>query len=172
MADLIMTIPYDPCGNIGREYNKIMKACSEDWIGFMDYDIFIAQPQWYKMFVDAISVIGENAGYVGCMTNNIGCPLQRDKESIKSHDVSYHIKRAQQLYTEHNNNVQDVSNSQFSPSALMFVTSKKAWYDVGGFKEDGLRGVDTDYVRKLKEKQYKIYLLKGLYVYHWYRSIL
>ena len=54
----------------------------------------------------------------------------------------------------------------------MFVTSKKAWYEVGGFRENGLIGVDTNYVGKLKAKGYKIYLLKGLYVYHWYRGVL
>ena len=166
-----MTIPFSTKGNIGEEYNRIMKSCPEDWVGFMDHDLFIANPHWYKIFTEAISVLGDKAGYIGCMTNRVGSPLQR-LEAQRNNDIAYHKKFAEGVYKEHGNAVQDVTDSQFSPSALMFVTSKKAWYEVGGFRETGLIGVDTNYVGKLKAKCYKIYLLKGLYVYHWYRGVL
>lgn len=166
-----MTVPYILNGNIGTEYNRIMKSCSEEWIGFLDHDIFIANPHWYKMLSEAISVLGDQAGFIGCMTNSIGCPLQKVRAE-KNNDIRYHREFAEQIYKEHNNTVQDVTESQFNPSALMFVTSKKAWYDIGGFRETGFIGVDTNYVKRLKTKGYKIYLLKGLYVYHWYRGVL
>ncbi len=171
MAGLLMTVPYIIGGDIGAEYNRIMKSCSEEWIGFLDHDIFIANPNWYKIFTESISVLGEQAGFISCMTNNIGCPLQK-AGAQKTSDIRYHREFAEKLHREHNNTVQDVTDSQFNPSALMFITSKKAWYDVGGFKPKGLIGVDTNYVDKLKKKGYKIYLLKGLYVYHWYRGVL
>lgn len=170
-SSLIMTVPFILNGNIGAEYNRIMKFCSEEWIGFLDHDIFIANPHWYGMFVEAISVLGEQAGFIGCMTNSVGCPLQK-AGAEKNNDIRYHREFAENIHKEHNNIVQDITGSQFNPSALMFVTSKKAWYEVGGFRENGLIGVDTNYVGKLKDKGYKVYLLKGLYVYHWYRGVL
>lgn len=171
MADLIMTIPFSIEANIGREYNCIMKSCSCNWVGFADHDIFLANPHWYKMFVDAISVLGDKAGFIGCVTNRIGSQLQK-VVAEKNNDIKYHKTLAERIYKENGNAVQDVTDSQFCPSALMFVTPKKAWYETGGFRENGLVGVDTDYVNKLKAKGYKIYLLKGLYVYHWYRGVL
>ena len=172
MANLIMTVPFDMSGNIGRDYNRIMRSCSSEWVGFIDHDIFVANPHWYGMFFSAISVFGDQAGFIGCMTNRVGSPLQKVKGVERNNDIGYHREFAENLFKEHGNTVQDVTDSQFCPSALMFATSKKAWYETGGFRETGLVGVDTKYIGKLKEKGYKIYLLKGLYVYHWYRGVL
>ena len=169
MANLIMTIPFDVKGNIGHEYNRIVRSCCCDWVGFADHDIYIANPNWYGMFLDAITVLGDDTGFIGCVTNRVGCPLQKTKAE-RNDDIGYHREYAEKLFKEHGSTIQDVTDSQFSPSALMFATSKKAWYEVGGFRADGLIGVDTNYIGKLKAKKYKIYLLKGLYVYHWYRS--
>ena len=65
--------------------------------------------------------------------------------------------------------LEDVTDTQKSLSALLFVTSKKAWLDVGGFDNIHI-GCDNRYCGKLKQKGYRLYVLRGLYVYHWYRQ--
>lgn len=168
MARLLMTIPYDIGGNLGREYNSIMQNTTHEWIGFADHDLFFANPQWYLMFSHAIKNLPD-AGFISCKTNRVGCPLQK-AGAERNNDIEYHRRRAKELHTEYWNDYEDVTQSQFVPSGLVFVTSRKAWQEVGGFRESGIIGVDTNYVNKLKRAKYKIIILRGLYVFHWYRG--
>lgn len=169
MASLLMTVPYDLGGDVGKEYNNIMRNTVHDWVGFADHDIFFANSDWYKMFSHAIGNLPE-AGFISCYTNRIGCPLQRVEAEKGNDDIKYHRKRAKELQDKYWNDFEDITGSRFCPSALVFITSRTAWETVGGFKEDGLLGVDTNYVSKLKRAGFKIMLLKGLYVYHFYRG--
>jgi GT2 family glycosyltransferase len=165
-----MVTAFDTTGNIGIAYNDVMQNSSFEWVGFKDDDVMFLNHNWYAMFLRAIEVVGENAGMITCFTNRIGCPLQKAPDVDRHiNDIAYHKRVAEELLEEHGPAATDVTNSQFNPSGMCFVTSKKAWYDVGGFKKTGLLGVDTTYGGRLKEKGYKVYLLKGLYVYHWYR---
>ena len=168
MARLLMTVPFDTGGNIGKEYNSIMQNTTHEWVGFADHDVFFANPKWYEMFCHGIDNL-PGAGLISCKTNRIGCPLQK-AGAKKTDDINYHRQRAEELYREFWNEADDVSESRFSPSALVFITSRRAWMKVGGFRENGMLGVDTNYAGKLKAAEYKIFLLKGLYVYHWYRG--
>jgi len=168
MASLLMTVPFSIEGRIGKTYNDIMRNCTNDWVGFADHDIFFANPYWYIMFTLAIDKL-LNPGFISCKTNKIGCPLQK-AGSKKTDDIKYHRERAEELHKEYWNDFEDVTNSQHVPSGLVFVTPRKAWEKVGGFRENGIIGVDNHYVNKLKVAGYKIYILSGLYVYHYYRG--
>jgi len=173
-----MTVPYSiPASDggvyLGAVYNQLMQVVSSEWIGFMDHDIQLVSPHWYELFKNAIEEVGDKAGYIGCVTNRVGCPLQRVCNIKNTNDIAYHKTVAEEIYEEYGNELQDVTDSRWKPSALVFITSKKAWKDIGGFKvQKSVIGIDTNYVGRLKEKGYRIYLLKGLYVYHWYRGLL
>jgi GT2 family glycosyltransferase len=165
---MLMTAPFDNGKNIGREYNRIMSETSEEWVGFQDHDTMFLTHCWKKQFEHAIEN-ADNPGIISCMTNRIGCPLQRASEVDRNnHDIVYHRRIAEERYVEHGNKLIDITDSRFNPSALIFVTSKKVWSEVGGFK-DGFLGVDTTYAGLVKKAGYKIYLMPGLYIYHWYR---
>lgn len=170
MADLIMTVPFAINQNVGIAYNRIMERL-EGWVGFMDHDIFFANPGWYELFVDAIDRLGENAGLITCVTNRIGCQLQKQPNVDRNnHDIRYHKKMARQTYDQSGNEIVDITGSPFSPSALVFITHKRAWQKAGGFSERKHIGCDNDYCGRLKRNGYRLFVIKGLYVYHWYRA--
>ena len=164
MADLIMTIPYYP-GNVGEAYNRIMRKL-DGWVGFADHDIQFVNPDWYNIFSRAIDALGVEAGFITCVTNRIGCGQQKASADRKSDDIKYHRDRAQEIYAKEGEKYIEVRQ----PSALVFVTHKKAWETVGGFRNNGILGVDTNYAGKITEAGYKAYKIAGLYVYHWYRG--
>lgn len=170
MAGLIMTVPFVINQKVGIAYNRIMNEL-DGWVGFMDHDIFFANPSWYELFTNAIDRLGENAGFITCVTNRIGCQLQKQPGVDRNnHDIRYHKKIAREVYDQSGNEIVDITDSPFSPSALVFVTHKKAWQKVGGFSERKHIGCDNDYCGRLKRSGYRLFIVKGLYVYHWYRA--
>jgi hypothetical protein len=48
----------------------------------------------------------------------------------------------------------------------LMLVSKRAWLDAGGFV-DGLLCVDHMFHYALRASGHKIFLIEGLYVYHW-----
>ena len=46
---------------------------------------------------------------------------------------------------------------------------KRVWLQTAGFK-DGFLGVDNDFDKQVRELGYGTYIMKGVYVYHWYRA--
>lgn len=104
-----------------------------------------------------------------CRTNRIGCPWQKlPGVNDRTHDIVYHKQIAerqrQKLYT-----ITDVSKEIFPWSAFCMLIKKSIWEEVGGFKEDGMLGIDNDFFFKLQAHNKKILVMNGLYVYHQYR---
>ena len=52
---------------------------------------------------------------------------------------------------------------------MLIVLSKQAWRDAGGFAQ-GLHYVDRIIWKALRMTGHRIYLIQGLYVYHWHRG--
>jgi hypothetical protein len=146
-----------------------MLNTDEEWVGFQDHDKMFLNHHWHGLFESAIKK-ADNPGLITCMTNRVGCPLQRVSNVDRyNHDIFYHRRVAENKHNEFGDELIDITDSQFNPSALVFTTSKKAWKHVGGF-DNGFLGVDTKYAGRLKKAGYKIYMMPGLYVYHWYRA--
>ena len=168
-------IPYAPDGNIGFAYNREMERV-DDWVIFIDHDIFLANPLWYDISLAAIRKMGHAAGFITCYTNNIGCRLQRAPHVEKgNHDISYHRQIAKRLYDENRGKVQDLSHTKGARFSGMFIlTHKAAWEAAGKFREGGATlntrffGVDVDYFTKIKRAGYRVCIMKDLYVYHGY----
>ena len=53
---------------------------------------------------------------------------------------------------------------------MLFIVKKSAWDKIGGAKKTGMLAVDNDIHAKIKKNRLKFGLIKGLYVYHWYRG--
>jgi glycosyltransferase involved in cell wall biosynthesis len=178
-------IPYEP-GNLAKAYNNSMKLLEEDeWALFLDHDALIMRPNWHEMCVHAIKT-AKNPGWITGVANSIWCVDQL--ATCTSDSISEHIKFSNELYQKHGFSLTEESTpirylgNVFS--GMFILTSKKAWRDVGGFEEedkdvthvwngketsfrcDRFLGVDNDYCLKLREKGYKTYVLKGLYIYH------
>lgn len=104
-----------------------------------------------------------------CRTNRIGCPYQKlNGINERNHDIVYHKQIAQaqkqKLYT-----ITDVSKDAFPFSGMCMVIKKTIWDKVGGFKSEGMLGIDNEFFFSLQGHDQRILVMEGLYVYHQYR---
>ena len=166
MSAIDVRIPYLPGKALGQAYNKIMETV-EDWVLFLDQDVYLVNPHWYDICAAAIEKVGYKAGIISCYTNRIGCFYQKTGNP-HCEDMRKHTTRARELYQANKGNLLDVTEQNSSTSGFFMLTHKKAWEDAGGFPLKFL-GADSQYSGALKRAGYKIYLLSDLYVYHGYQ---
>jgi GT2 family glycosyltransferase len=184
---LITAVAFHPDKKIACAYNEIMCLANEDdWVCFIDHDAVWTTYDWYTQIQSIISKYPDGGLFVA-MTNRIGLPIQvpfptLSKQRLKeyggpvytvsgnSHDMRFHRKMGHTMADKHKIDVLDLTDK--ISNGVVQVTSKRVWKEAGGFNEsrDALGGVDTDYHRAVKRIGKKIYLMRGIYVYHWYRE--
>jgi len=158
--------------DIGKEYNEYMNLISDDndWACFIDHDAMFTTPNWYDQLY---AVIQNNPDYscFTAVTNRIGNPEQCFASIDKNnHDILYHRDIGQQAQKQYNIQVKDMSEIKMLMSGVVILVKKSAWWEVGGFKEEGFLGVDNDFHKRLNDAGLKTGLMKGVYVYHLYRA--
>lgn len=172
--NISVVIPYNPTGNLGAEYNRHLQQCAEDdWICFLDHDAMWTTPSWFRQLTAAIQQ-QPGAGCFTCITNRVGNRIQVDggfdvDTLPDDHDIRWHRKRGNELYNMHGNELQDISDQPWM-SGTMILTSKRAWNQVKF--TDGLLHVDNVFHQRLTEQGFRNFIIKGLYIYHWYRAVL
>lgn len=171
---LYCNIPYAPIEhqqNLGWAYNNFMHIMSdEDWVIFLDHDAMWTTKDWYTQIQKAIKENSEY-GLIYCMTNRINPTVQKFKNVDEdNHDIKYHRKIGSTASSKFGIGIVDYDMTSYLPSGVVMIISKKAWRKTPyGFKS-GFLGVDNDIARQCKEVGVKIGLMRGLYVYHWYRG--
>lgn len=162
-------IPWEPGKRLGYACNRMFKTV-EDWGLILDWDVTLLNLGWYDTCLRAIEKVGHNAGLISCVTNRIGCPLQKvsgrypDNDSISLHSVTAH-----DLSNSNACEIEDVTESSYKLSGMFFLTRRKVWDEVGGVPDDKFIGMDNYYHDRVKEAGYRIYVMKDLYVFHNYR---
>jgi len=162
-------IPWEPGKRLGYAFNRAIETV-EDWVLILDYDVMLLSVNWYDICLRAIDKYGHSAGLISCMTNNIGCPLQRDNHN-KTQDMDWHFSRAAEVERKNAGVVQDVTDSQFKLSGMFFLTHRSAWEKTGRVPDDKFIGVDNWYDARIRENGYKVLILRDLYVYHGYKRL-
>lgn len=156
--------------NMGKELNKICsKYNDDDWIIFLDHDAIWTTDKWYQQIQAAIDT-KDKVGMFTCMTNRVMNTEQLYRRKIsENHDMSYHRKVGADLYKAHGSNYYHLTKGSPVSGVVMIVNCgimKKI-----KFRElDSPLGVDNYAHFDLVDAGYKVGLLKGLYVYHWYRG--
>lgn len=165
---LITAIAYDVERNLGRAYNETMRRLSPgDWCAFLDHDAVFTTRVWYPQILAAIAA-NPDAGLFTCVTNRIGRKEQIAKGSPAGHDIAAHRVFGQGLLERHGHEARDITKAWVLSGVLM-VISVDAWERMGGFV-DGFFGVDNEAHRAVARTGKRVYLMPGLYVYHWYRG--
>ena len=156
-------------GNLGQAYNHYCELVDNDndWITFMDGDTMQLNLNWGDIWENILNK-NDDAGIITCMTNRIGCWVQRDDSMINNKDIISHKKRAMKLFDEHKYAVSDISYKCIS--GLFFSFKKSTWKSVGGFI-DGILDVDIDFFNKVCNLNKKCYIAKGFYILHYYRLL-
>lgn len=160
--------------NLGQAYNHYCNLVpnDDDWITMIDGDVMQLHLDWGEKWS---SILDNNpdAGIISCMTNRIGCPLQKVSSMFHQTNLIEHRNFAKQLFDTYQYSVKSISRSQdYSVSCMsgfFFSFKKSTWRIVSGFN-DGILDVDTNFFKKVI--QYKpCYITQGFYVLHYYRLV-
>jgi GT2 family glycosyltransferase len=164
-------IPYIPKNeeqHLGVIYNRYMELIGDDdWACIIDHDAMFTVKDWYIQLEDIIEK-NPQFGLFTCYTNRIGSPYQVIKDLEKTHDIIYHRKIGKEIQSLYYDEV-DLLKQPLS--GVIILISKKTWKTVGGFDvKRKIFGVDNDIHKRCKENNIKVGIMKGVFVYHWYRQ--
>ena len=163
-------IPWDSSKNIGLSYNNFMELLSDDdWGCFLDGDAIHTTTFFGKRIED---IIHNNPDFnlLTCYTNRVACAYQiPNNVSWVSNDMLYHRDIGEKLWNQNKINVQNITNENLLSGVLILIR-KSEWSKVGGFSENGMLGVDNNIHLKFRSAGFKVGLMKGIYVQHWYRG--
>lgn len=166
--NLITAIAYDTERDLGRAYNTIMERLRPgDWCCFLDHDALWTTREWYQQLQAAIAS-NPDAGLFVAVTNRIGRKEQIADGCPTGHDMIEHFAFGEKLKAQHGAAVRDVTGGSLVSGVVMCL-SRETWVAAGGFKR-GFFGVDNQAHRDMRRIGKRVYLMPGLYVYHWYRA--
>ena len=162
--------PYAINTNIGNYYNHAMEITpkDDDWVVFTDRDVWFPHPH-YGHIIQKYSETKEY-GLLTCMTNRVGEDYQTwSKRHWKEESNAKHVEIAKETYDIHGTKIVDITNK--TPlSGMLIMIKKSTWKNSGGFKEDGMLGVDNAIHNSVREIGERVGLMTGLYVWHYYRN--
>jgi glycosyltransferase involved in cell wall biosynthesis len=160
--------PYSTSKNIGKALNDFCELIPDkDWICLQDGDMIYLTPEWGKQIEDVVKSHGDKFGLIGCMTNRLGRSIQRVGEMDSNHEMLYHYEIAKELRDKNYGVVEDITKKKYV-AGLFMLFPKLLWNKVN-FKENNA-AFDDVFSKEVTRKGYKLGLMKGLYVYHFYRG--
>ena len=166
------SVPFNSDKNIGAYYNQFMEILphDDDWGVFFDSDTMFTTSDFGLLVEGAVERYKDSSAFT-CYTNRVDCRWQIAPGIDKrTNDMSYHRDFGLEIKNKYGSDcIQIGTNSQLM-SGMFLAVKKSAWEKCGGFVEKGMLGVDNWFHQKLNETGQKFYLIKGLYLYHWYRN--
>lgn len=175
---ILYSIPYNIHKNIGEYYNYFMNNCvknDSDYACFIDGDATFTTDHWGHDLEDIISQYPD-CGLFSCVTNRVGSKYQRlfepNSKEWKNNDFGWHRNKGIEVRYKNYNKIIDVSKDIDGAylSGVMIMIRKKEWKRVGGFKENGMIGIDSDIHERFLKFNLKVHILTGVYLFHWYRG--
>lgn len=161
-------IPYDTEENVGRAYNHYMELIEDDdWACFIDHDAMFTTPDWFKQIQKVIAANPEY-GCLSAIANRVGNPAQKVANLQDTHDILYHRKIGKLIQQQQGTKVNDATNTHCI-SGVVILVKKSVWKKAGGFA-DGFLGVDNDFHTRVVKAGEKVGVMRGLYLYHFYRA--
>lgn len=159
---LLAVVPWRDDANLGRAYNEAMERIPDGgWIAFLDHDAMPTTPRWNQQFREAINFLPDAGAFVAT-TNRIASSWQRRGDPI-SDDIAIHRRIGHNLCATRTL-LRITETKGFG--GVLFAVSKTAWREAGGFA-DGLGCVDHSIHFGIGRIGRDVWLIEGLYVYHW-----
>ncbi len=158
--------PYAPDGNLGAAYNQYMQLLPEedDWACFIDGDSMFLTPDWGNLIAETVALYPE-AGMFTCYTNRVNNPEQLYRGRFSEvKDIIHHRNIAKVCRETGRGKVTQLTRMI---SGVMIIIQKKTWRQFPF--SDGLLGVDNDISKRLLVAGHKIYLIRSIYLLHYYR---
>jgi GT2 family glycosyltransferase len=142
----------------------------EDFACFIDGDACFTTTYFGKQLEDII-VKYPSCGLFSSVASRAGCIWQR-AGNPDIDNIRVHREIGLELQTTKYDAIKNVSHvhPMHVLSGHLILISKKVWRKLGGFKEAGILGVDNDIHWKAMAAGEKVYLMEGVYLYHYYRN--
>lgn len=157
--------------NLGSAINSHCELVKneEDWICIIDQDTCFLYPFVSKQIEDVIEKHGETYQLFSCVTNRLGLDWQLPYGLSKDTNISNHYIIAEKHFKEY---YDEVVESKSPTAGLFMLFKKKTWFN--NKFEDGIitkHGVFIDWYfsASILKKGGKIGIMKGLYLFHYYR---
>lgn len=170
--NIFYSIPYDINKNIGRYYNNFMRILpnDNDFACFVDGDTIFTTFD-YGHIINEVIKNNKNIGCFTATTNRVYAKWQiADGVDTNNNDINYHRNFGESIKNKYGMLCEDVTDNQdVLMSGFFILINKKTWKKIGGFIENGILGVDNDLHKRLQNNGEKLYMMKGVYLYHWYR---
>jgi GT2 family glycosyltransferase/tetratricopeptide (TPR) repeat protein len=169
---IVTMIPYCPTSqgmDLGFAYNQLMERIGEDdWACFIDHDACFTTRDWYAQLERIVAAAPEPC-LLTCRTNRVGSPWQRVPGiDPNHHGMDYHRQIGSQLAGDCGERLTDVTMESLM-SGVVILLSKRTWRLLGGFTS-GFLGVDNRLHERARQLGARVFLMEGVYVYHWYRA--
>ena len=142
----------------------------DDFACFVDGDTIFTTSNFGDQIKNVVDRYPE-CGLFTCYTNRVGCDLQvYSGVDRDNNDIEYHRQIGRLLQDTYWDLCDDLSNPPKGKllSGMMILIRKSLWKKLGGFKS-GMLSVDNDIHQKCITAGERVYLMKGVYIYHWYR---
>ena len=169
---IVTMIPYCPRSagkNLGFAYNEQMgRLREEDWACFIDHDACFTTPDWYHQLEEITTGLSAPC-VLTAVTNRVGSTWQlAGGVDPTNHSMDYHRRVGKSVQSAARTCLRDVTDHPLM-SGVVILLSRKTWLRLGGFV-DGFLGVDNAIHQAARDQGCRVYLMEGVYVYHWYRA--
>lgn len=163
--------PADPTKKIGKVYNAHCESVpnNEDWICIRDGDTMFLTSNWSHIIKETIKRYPDTALF-GCYTNRIGLDYQLADGFSENPDVTYHARKAQEQWEKYGTECVEIDK----PVAGMFMLFRRSVWTRVPFKDDlvvGNKFFDWDFGERVLKLGGKVRLMKGVYLFHFYRFL-
>jgi hypothetical protein len=144
----------------------------------IDHDAIFTTPDWHKQLQDAIKRYPD-INVFGCMTNRIYSPCLWAEVDRDSNDMFYHREMGKNLAHEYWDEAFEfpcLDDKNKGLGGFFIMMRKSTWKRIGGFTctlkgdKEACHGMDWALTHRLLDYNEKIYILKGVYMYHWYSN--
>ena len=166
--------PWSSTKQIGKSYNQCMELLphDHDWACFTDGDTLFTTYDYGKQIEEVIAAHPTCRAFTA-YTNRVGCKWQvAPGSNWENDDMEWHRAFGLKLQQENRTKILDYSrvSREHVMSGFLILIRKDLWRQLGGFREEGMLGVDNDLHYKIMRHREKFYLMTGVYLYHWYRG--
>lgn len=170
-------IPWATDKHIGRHYNACMELLpnDDDFACFVDADAVFCT-HYFGSQIEAVVAKHPDCGLFTCVTNRVYAAWQIPRGVDRtSNDMEYHRRVGENMRTKYYDECEDVTDLQNKGvypwlSGVLILLRKSTWKKIGGFYKDGFFEVDNYLHRDVAQHGERIMLMKGVYVYHWWRN--
>lgn len=158
--------PFAVNGNLGQAYNDCEYGLDdEDYLCILDQDVCFLDYRQKKWIAETIDKNKEYDVFT-CMTNRLSGGPQVVTTLYDQPNIIMHKKRVLLQWKTYGTSVMTPTQ----PTAGLFMVMKARVLRAVMFK-NGLMYLDTDFYNRATEMGFKFGIMRGIYLYHYYRLL-